>query len=417
MFRSLLYLSLVLGLGFIGAWGVLRVFDLEITARSPHVDQSKNTLSAEKVEKPLYSLQSQASNLEKPKESGGKNSLINHLQTLFEQRHYHRVTLYINEHYSSLSSEDLIQIRQIYFDEWLKLESGGAKQDLVRLFTSETNVFNDLDSWLRLGDIAVRTQQWPIAFDAILKASLLQSDSIELSKLQKSLVTLAARVRAKLEGQGDKLSVHEVYDRLYKAHPGYPRFQLEMAYSYLRLERAEDARPLLEQLQYDPELGDVSRDVLSRLDQRFTQRDTSAELAARAPIEATPGIRVPLRRYGTNLVADIGVNRTSVPLLLDTGASITAINIHLASQLGLQPLQESVQLATANGVRQAPLFRVKHLQLGGFTLNNHTVAAIELQYNGAFVGLLGTDVLNKLNDQYSYVIDNELSALIFRRKG
>ena len=75
-----------------------------------------------------------------------------------------------------------------------------------------------------------------------------------------------------------------------------------------------------------------------------------------------------------------------------------------------------MRLSTANGITESQLYLVKKLKLGRFTVNNLVVAEIDLNQNGRFQGLLGTDLLNKVGPNYSYLIDNENSRLIFRRK-
>jgi len=44
------------------------------------------------------------------------------------------------------------------------------------------------------------------------------------------------------------------------------------------------------------------------------------------------------------------------------------------------------------------------------------IAEIEFSSNSPFQGLLGTDLLNQLDTNYSYIIDNQKNALIFRAK-
>jgi len=44
------------------------------------------------------------------------------------------------------------------------------------------------------------------------------------------------------------------------------------------------------------------------------------------------------------------------------------------------------------------------------------VAEIDLGRDGEFEGLLGTDLLNRVNKDYAYLIDNQKNELIFRRR-
>ncbi len=56
------------------------------------------------------------------------------------------------------------------------------------------------------------------------------------------------------------------------------------------------------------------------------------------------------------------------------------------------------------------------MRLGRVFVEDAVVAEIDLRASGSFQGLLGTDILNKADPRYSYVIDNSKNALIFRRK-
>ncbi len=339
------------------------------------------------------------------------NEQLKLVETMLTESRYNELSHHINDHYSLFSSQDLTQVRLLYQMRAHALSRKGASGDLVALYRSEASIFNDLTAWLNLSRIAIQTQKWQTAFDATLQASLQENDGVKLQKQLKRLFRVTANLRASLEKQGDKLGVHELYSALYKAHPGYPRFQLELAYSYLRLNQPDDARPLLQPLQFDIELGKISRDVLTRLNQSNTE-----SVAALSPEPSNPDIEVPLQRQGTNLIANLNINNRNVPLLLDTGASITALDNRLIDQLGLPATGQVIQLSTANGVRSARLYRANRLQLGRFRLKNHIIAGIDLGRSSAFSGLLGTDLLNGLSENHSFLIDNNKSALIFRPK-
>ena len=103
-------------------------------------------------------------------------------------------------------------------------------------------------------------------------------------------------------------------------------------------------------------------------------------------------------------------------MLLDTGASITSLSAEVIQRLGLEPLGRSIQINTANGRTEAPLYRVKRISLGRFRIQDLVVAEIDLGRDNRFQGLLGTDLLNGVNQNYGYLIDNQKSELIFRRR-
>ncbi len=346
------------------------------------------------------------------------NDFYQHQQALFElleRDAYPAAANYLNEHYSDLSTRELDLLRLSFYRRASSLVKNKQYQTLIDLFKSEVSVYDDLDAWQGLSQAAIDAKSWKTAFDATLKTSSLASDGTHLTHLQESLVSIAGYRRQALENEQDQLSILSMYESLYAAHPGYPRFQLELAYAHLRLDQLEQAKSYLQVLRYDPELGEISQDVLTKIEQRqaLATEGNLANEETKAPIDY--GYRIPLRRIGTSLLANIVINNQSVPMLLDTGASITALDQRLIERLNLPPTNQRIQISTANGVRNAQLYRVKTLKLGRYKLNNVIVAGIELNTKGAFSGLLGTDILNAAAPQSSYVIDNAQGALIFQR--
>jgi clan AA aspartic protease (TIGR02281 family) len=78
-------------------------------------------------------------------------------------------------------------------------------------------------------------------------------------------------------------------------------------------------------------------------------------------------------------------------LLVDTGASITAIARHTAQRLGLnlrRPLRR-VEATTADGVSRVPIVSLQRLQIGQTTIDNLEVAVINLPSDAGVDGVLG----------------------------
>jgi aspartyl protease family protein len=73
------------------------------------------------------------------------------------------------------------------------------------------------------------------------------------------------------------------------------------------------------------------------------------------------------------LRADLNGHKTD--LMVDSGASITAINSKtaVAAQLALDPVDESIELSTANGVVLARTATVRSMAVGDFVIDDHDV--------------------------------------------
>jgi len=418
MLRSIIFYSLFICLIAAGAWGLRVIIGKSDQAHPTQTVNTPNSTVTAQAPSALSVNDGQKAGRHNSSNQAPVNTQgLATVRTLLASGRFAKAAVFVNEHYSEFSAQDLEQIRSMFEDTGYDLLRSQNSDQALLLFEAQADVFDDLEAWSKISELAFIARKWRTAFDGTLKASLLQNDSIELERLQKRLINIAANLRTSLEEQGDKLGVHAIYDELYKAHPGHPRFQLELAYSYLRLMRYDEARPLLEQLGYDAALGEVSRNALEKLNSQTNQSSSDVAASSPSPGSASAGnISVPLQRLGTNLLATVQINQANVPLLLDTGASITALDTQLINQLNLRPTGQVIQISTANGIREASLYKANRVQLGRFVLSNHTVAAIDLGRTSSFKGLLGTDLLNSVNRDYAYLIDNQRGALIFKPK-
>jgi len=311
---------------------------------------------------------------------------------------------YVNDHYSELSRAELERIKTFFLT---------GEPSLTQLVEA-SKIFDELDVWEAVTNAALRQRDWDTSYTALMRASELENSSTKLEEKLETLIKVASHLRAELEGRGDELGIKELYQNAYELHPTYPRFQLELAYAHIRIGEDGAARQLLTQLQYEPELGEIAKQALDRIDSSEPQIE---ENNPTIPSQITRNdIVVPLVRSGNSFFVNTSVNNRNARLLLDTGASITALSSKLIKRLNLQPTGQTIKLSTANGERHARLFHTDKLKLGRIQLNGLVVAEINLERAQHFEGLLGTDALNQPNSDYTYLIDNEENALIFRRR-
>lgn len=317
----------------------------------------------------------------------------------------------LNEEYRALSSEQIEAYTNLFLNFARQTKNAGKTNqaiEILELFTVSFN--NSLDAWTFLSDIHTANKDWLPAIDALLKATALEYRPEQLERLMNNLTTAASHVRYELESQNNELAINDLYRRLYEYHPDSTRYQLELALSYLRLPDLITGRALLEPLQYDVEYGEIARTTIASLDEQLISKET--ENTPASAINRNE-IVVPLLRSGNSFFVNAVINNRQVRLLLDTGASITALSESTISSLKLKSSGRSIRLSTANGVRQSELFRADRVRLGSLSISNLQVAAIEFDRNSRIDGLLGTDLLNQIDSRYSYVIDNNRNALIF----
>lgn len=79
------------------------------------------------------------------------------------------------------------------------------------------------------------------------------------------------------------------------------------------------------------------------------------------------------------------VNGVSMPFLIDTGASMTAVPAHLAKTAGL-PIGENRMVDTANGISQVKSSKINELKIGNAVLKN-TEAFISDSLDEVLIGM------------------------------
>ncbi|MEM7357615.1 MAG: aspartyl protease family protein [Pseudomonadota bacterium] len=340
------------------------------------------------------------------------------LQALLAASRWRDAIAKITSNYSRASASELERFKAMVLQYADQLLTKGAESAASSLLKEYTQAFDELTAWKQLAELSLKTQDWDNAITSLLAYSAQENQPEAFEQSLRSLVRAGNYVRATLERQGDEAGILALYQRIYDQHPQYPRFQLELANAHLRLNDPDSARPLLENLSYDPKLGIIAQETLARMNsQRQAELDalTQAEPETPPPVPSTD-IAVPLIRSGSSLLVDVSVNSVPMRLLLDTGASITALSSEVIQDLGLRPNGTVITLNTANGRTQSRLYRTDRLRLGRLQLNDMVVAEIDLPSSRGIAGLLGTDVLNQMNEQFSYLIDDENNALIFRQR-
>eukprot|EP00752_Nemacystus_decipiens_P018081 g16213.t1 len=126
---------------------------------------------------------------------------------------------------------------------------------------------------------------------------------------------------------------------------------------------------------------------------------SQAELAQAKADLALRRETLPVRRHGGALLTDISVmtevDSAELTMVLDTGATLTAINLLRLRELGAERTPHSVQAQTANGAIELPIYRLDSVQVGALTLRRVPIAAL-LEPLAFGDGLLGLDILDQL---------------------
>ncbi len=126
-----------------------------------------------------------------------------------------------------------------------------------------------------------------------------------------------------------------------------------------------------------------------------------------APVRAPPPVAAPVQRigYGREEIAADSVGQyhatvefegNSIPMLVDTGATLVALTYADADKLGYAPAPAdyTVPVQTANGLAKAASLKLREVRLG--TLMVSDVPALVMPREITGVSLLGMSFLKKL---------------------
>ena len=125
-------------------------------------------------------------------------------------------------------------------------------------------------------------------------------------------------------------------------------------------------------------------------------------------------IIVPMKWEGV-WVADVEINDLhDVKMIVDTGASMTAISSDMAFDIGLSSSQQErkAKISTANGVVDAWMGRLGSIRLGEAEQDNVRVIVMDNFGGDERDGLLGLNFLNG----FQWYIDQQAGNLILRPK-
>ncbi|MFT5137323.1 MAG: putative aspartyl protease [Arenicella sp.] len=415
MYRNSLVIVVIVVLGSVIAWQTVMLKGER--AQDIEVDLSELDQKLSEISKDQENITLQPSSSLTQSDLNWADETSRQIESLLNAGQWQQAITTINDVYSQANSKQLTHFRSIVLATAKQL-SANSKQSARDLLLVYAEAFDDVDAWRQLGSVSSELGDWDTAVTALLASSAQEYDPQAYEASLRALLRAASYARATLEQRSDQLSILTLYQRLYDSHPSYARFQLELAQAHLRLNDYQSASSYLDPLVYDTELGAIAQQLLANINSSLASQEKT--LAPIEPVRQSDSrasdIRIPLLRAGNSLLVDVAINSSSIRLLLDTGASITSLSSDTIRRLRLTPTGRSISLSTANGLTQSQLYSADRLNLGPLRLNNLLVAEVDFGRAGQVQGLLGTDVLKHVSREYSYLIDDQKNALIFRKK-
>ncbi|QJR82217.1 clan AA aspartic protease [Alteromonas pelagimontana] len=139
--------------------------------------------------------------------------------------------------------------------------------------------------------------------------------------------------------------------------------------------------------------------------------DTDSAPPANAKPDAVT--QIPLTRAGDHFIVEVKVTDLPVPLLIDTGASTTAVSSQLFADIKNRAHVDFVgvfDVNTAAGKIRAPLVQLSSLEIGPYRLKDVSVLVLPVDAISGAQGLLGMNILK----QFDFRIDQQGKILMLR---
>jgi clan AA aspartic protease (TIGR02281 family) len=251
----------------------------------------------------------------------------------------------------------------------------GARREAGRWLESYLELVPaDADAALLLADLYAaagmprRALPWLFAVSAVADETV----AAVLARRIDRLVEDHARTLAERDAQGEVLTF---YEELSLVQPHDDRYRVGAVRALLALGELDRAERLL------AETGNAGVE-------EATLEGLRDELEF-----ARTGL--PIARRGALLVAEVLVNGRPVTMMVDTGATHSALTTDRLRRVGARREGPRVRVQTAGGVIEAPRYVLDHLGVAGRVFQGFEVLALDELPPGVD-GLLGVDVLDRI---------------------
>ena len=230
-----------------------------------------------------------------------------------------------------------------------------------------------------LADLLDQTQQPSAAIQQLLTIRALSLNSAELQRARLQIDAIADRADQRYQASRQTQAALSFFQDLIVKEPNYDRHRLLLSQWLLRSGDLATAERLLR----ETGLNGVSQ---AELDSALAEIRTRQQT-------------LPIERRNGAMFADVTVRTPrgdhTLNLLLDTGATLTAISIFKLREIEAVRTDYSIKAQTANGIVELPVYRLDRLEAGPVTLSDVAVAGL-LEPGINSDGLLGLDVLDQL---------------------
>ena len=224
------------------------------------------------------------------------------------------------------------------------------------------------------------------AIEPLLTAAEFPESNEQLQDIQNLQANIFGRLFEEHAALEDWSQLKDYFESLLLRVPNNDRARLFLVMAQARNGETERALAMLE----------ITGNEAGVSQQEINELRETLVLATKEPIR--------FRAEGDALVANATLNSAPIELLVDTGATKTALSTSVLQSLGANPLNQTAQVLTAGGQITAQLYEVPELVVEQTVFRNSVVLALD-NPPASWDGLLGMDLLREMDVDLSDQLD------------
>jgi len=328
---------------------------------------------------------------------------------LKDRRYFNAMTLFQEQ--KTQSEPIAAQLKITLLDELKFLIEARNNSDFSELVEQYLSIYyDDIDVLLLLAEFNQANSSYLEVVNVFLLAKTYAYSHADQEKVTDRFNRFVMEIDNSYTDQKNFLSLINLYGHINTSGLMTSTFQYQQALAHLRSGDEAFAVEQFNQLLNDSLVGESAAKALSSL----TSDSESPTVVYESAWEGADAIA--LQKLGNQYAVSLENSRQdSVKLLIDTGASMTAVSTESFNTLnagGDAVEQDRRVFRTANGLVQATVFVVPELSLGPYRLENTQIAVIEFDNHRGIDGLLGMNILG----QFRFQIDQDSSQLLLSNK-
>lgn len=307
-----------------------------------------------------------------------------------------------------------LQVTNNYIHELTLLLNSGNYALLKQQLNSALQQFPTDESLLLLeAELIVRTQPLSDALIHFHDLAELPFSPASKAKVEKRIANLYDTAQNELSASGQWDLLANLNEPLFQRVPDNRQYILQLAEAYARQQKVTLMEDVLASLSYNDSQANAIRKIAYSESNRDDPNSTD-ERIARNELLGNDVTRVALVRDGDQYRVGVKALNQQADMVLDTGATTTAITTDLFSRLGgLRRLTfiGNFDVNTASGTISAPLVHIPTFYFAGFRFDDVSALVLPVDALPSADGLLGMNILGKFDFSISPQ-DSELTLKV-----